>query len=277
MSKQASLSHLHSMNEFGVVPELTNTIRVNSLKDRLVPSIPFPHKHDFYQIMVVTAGSGWHEVDFKRERARAGTVFIMKPVQVHSWELAKSTQGVVIEFNSLASYPDLNLLPDAIAIKKAAFLRIQELAQGMLSDFNLKKSKYEIAIQSALTLMFVLIEQIVVKRPSKDSEQDSFYLRLTQLIEKDFKKHHEIHFYADSLKVSPKVLTMRCTRLTGLSPRDHLHARLLLEAKRLLAYSALSVSEVGYELGFEDPNYFARFFKKLSKLTPLEFRSKVKA
>ena len=85
-------------------------------------------------------------------------------------------------------------------------------------------------------------------------------------------------FYADLLSCSPEQLRESCRAWRGKSPQQLLHERQLLEAKRLLLHTSAAVKEIAFDLGFDDPAYFGRFFRRLSGRSPevfrLEFREK---
>jgi AraC-like DNA-binding protein len=91
-------------------------------------------------------------------------------------------------------------------------------------------------------------------------------------VEEKFKTEHGLEYYADQLGISPRALTMRTTRHLKKSGREVIFDRLLLEAKRMLAYTEHSISNIGYELGFDDANHFSRFFKMQSGQTAQVFR-----
>ena len=81
-----------------------------------------------------------------------------------------------------------------------------------------------------------------------------------------------VQYLAQQLHVSPSYLSDMLRTLTGQSAQQHIHDKLIAQAKEQLATTALSVSEVAYALGFEHPQSFSRFFKIKTALSPLAFR-----
>ncbi len=92
------------------------------------------------------------------------------------------------------------------------------------------------------------------------------------LVEQHFKEKHAVSEYASLLNKSPKTLSNLFGKLHDKSPLKMIQDRVMLEARRLLRYTELSISEVGYELGFNDIQSFSRFFKKNQGESPTEFR-----
>jgi len=96
--------------------------------------------------------------------------------------------------------------------------------------------------------------------------------RFVELIERHFRDWQPLSFYAQRLGVSTAQLNNSCRREAGRSAQEMIHDRLLLEARRLLAYSDLDVTGIGYALGFRDPAYFSRFFARRQGVSPSVFR-----
>lgn len=92
------------------------------------------------------------------------------------------------------------------------------------------------------------------------------------LVEQNFKEKHSVAEYADMLHKSPKTLSNLFKKMGNKSPLQFIQGRLFIEAKRLLKHSEKSVTEIAYELGYNDLQSFSRFFKKLEGLSPVEYR-----
>jgi AraC-like DNA-binding protein len=268
------LKKRHQMHEFGTVHGATRGIRVNRLERRLTPLVPFPHRHDFYHLVVVLNGGGWHEIDFHRHAVQPHQVFFMKPGQVHSWKINKSSKGYIIEFGSDAT--DLRFLsemPDRLRLSN----RVADLVKFMLDEYERQATDFEALLRHYLAVLLIELARGSAGKKKSTHGSDPLLDRFLELIEEQFRKEHRVEFYAQRLKTTPKALTMRASRALGQSARAVIQNRCLLEVQRLLAYSNLTIAEIGYELGFEDPNYFSRFFRTLSKSTPGDFRDKVKS
>jgi AraC family transcriptional regulator, transcriptional activator of pobA len=92
------------------------------------------------------------------------------------------------------------------------------------------------------------------------------------LLEMNFKTLKTVGGYAELVHFSEKRLTLATTKTLGKSPKTIIDERVMLEAKRILLHTNLSIKEIGFDLGFEDPTYFIKYFRKHTGRTPIEFR-----
>ena len=275
---------LYPIDSFGIQKVTLSGIRVERLEDRVKPGVPFPHKHDFYQIMFVTQGSGTHQIDFNSHTVTPGQIYLMKPGQMHSWKLAKGIKGLLLEFNqrslnavkeSTKIIKDFSYSPDLLLLQKKDFNEIANLAEVMLREYSMKREMHDICLQYFLSAFLIQLIRLLHGH-QKQEKAFSTVEKFRELLEINFKKKHSVEFYARELRTSPRALTMQLSRSLGKPARSLIQERLLLEAKRYLAFSDLSIAEIGYELGFEDSNYFIRFFKTHEKQTPVQFRKVAK-
>ena len=92
------------------------------------------------------------------------------------------------------------------------------------------------------------------------------------LVEQHFRTEHSVQYYADRLFKSPKTLSNLFKKYNDKSPLRIIQERLALEAKRLLYYTDKSAKEIAFDLGFDDPAHFSRFFKKEVGQSPSDFK-----
>src|SRR5262249_56304063 len=97
---------------------------------------------------------------------------------------------------------------------------------------------------------------------------------LRRLIEDHFRRERLIPFYAARLAMTPDRLNDRVKRAIGVTAGHLIRQRLLTEAKRQLVFTNQAITEISYDLGFSDPSHFARFFRKNTSMTPLDFRAR---
>ena len=274
MPLKKSLRTLHAIGTLGIGLAERGDVRINRLQDRLTPKVPFPHKHDFYQLIFIKAGRGWHEVDFTRHNVKATQAFILKPGQVHAWELAKSTKGFVVEFTneSLRSFFAIDLFPDVTEwdLKNLPEDLFEQMEAESLNTDRLSQA----VLQGYLEVLLLKLSRDLEAPAARINVKGDLHHQFRDLVEQHFRTEHAVEFYAEQLKTSAKSLSAKIQRLVGESAKDIIQKHLLLEAKRLLVYSHLSISEVGYELGFEDANYFSRFLKQNMEESAGKFRER---
>jgi AraC-like DNA-binding protein len=275
LKSAVALKILHSIESLGVSPASAGEIRAERLEQRLRPKVPFPHRHDFYHFLFVEKGNGWHEIDFKKHKVKNSQLFLVQPGQVHGWSLSAGVKGFVVEFtkeslpaSSQGLLLQLESLQSAYAIEGPELGGIFRLMQ---KEFENKQPAYrqclELLLQSML-LMFSRLHPAPAPSPIGTSLLERFRLAL----EKNYRREHKVEAYAKILGESPKRLSAEVKKHLGKSAGTVIQERCLAEAKRLLAYSEMPVAEVGYELGYDDPNYFARFFRKHAGMAPGKFR-----
>jgi len=97
--------------------------------------------------------------------------------------------------------------------------------------------------------------------------------RFIQLLDNYHLKEHAVTFYADKLAIHPNYLNSLVKKHTGMSTKEIIQNRLLLETKYLLHSTTLSIKEISNKVGFSDPNYFTTFFKRLEKMSPANYRT----
>ena len=110
----------------------------------------------------------------------------------------------------------------------------------------------------------------------EDEKSGQHLATFSRMIEQDYSKHHLVTYYARKIGITAAHLNIISRQITGKSALNLIHERLLLEAKRNLVYTNLSISTLSYTLGFADPAYFTRFFKRNSGASPKEFRNQTK-
>lgn len=113
-------------------------------------------------------------------------------------------------------------------------------------------------------------EQLIVK--SLENDQIDTIRRFNYLVDMHYKTKRKVSDYADMLFKSPKTLSNLFSIYNQKSPQQIILERLTLEAKRLIHFTDRQNQEIAYDLGFNDPAHFSRFFKKMTQMTPSEYR-----
>ena len=130
-------------------------------------------------------------------------------------------------------------------------------------------------LRNHLHNLLLLSERIHRKQDFTEISKDAnleYVMRFKELLEKKFRTIKQVSHYTDELIVNPKRLNTATSKVLGKSPKELIDERVMLEAKRLLVYTNESVTEIGFDLGFDEPTNFIKYFRKHSETTPSEFR-----
>jgi AraC family transcriptional regulator, transcriptional activator of pobA len=157
------------------------------------------------------------------------------------------------------------------AEKEAALTKLFEYIE-VERDKQLQGSDEMIAVK--IIEILILVERCFLEQDSGQPEMiyDEAMERFDDLLEEHFKTQRSVGFYASAMRVHPNHLNHISKKITGRTAKQTIVNRVLLEAKYLLASSNLTIKEISYELGFDDPNYFVSFFKAHLKIAPSQYR-----
>ena len=252
------------------------------------PFLLKPHSHDFYLLMVFTKGRGIHTIDTEKYTIEPGSVFFMSPSEIHSWKLSADTDGFILFFNPSFYLMDLkanNLLDLPFYIPenkiKQGVLNRNELLSILpiiktilLESINNSKNQKNI-LRSYLDILLFKFDGYFNTSKKRTLSQSSLIPKLESLIEQNFKEHLPLTYYADHLNISLPQLNATTNQLLNKSVNDLIHERIVLESKRFLVYSDLTIGQISDKLNYKDNSYFSRFFKKMTSQTPEQFRKKI--
>jgi AraC family transcriptional activator of pobA len=267
-------------------------ILVNRLSDYLKEhtNLHFPHRHSFYHLVYFTKGGGSHTIDFNPFEIKINQIYFMIPGQVHTWEFKGEMDGYVVNF-STAFFQSFLLRPEYVE----SFSFFNGITEESVLNLSIETSKPVIAafeelvaqakadhtfrwdmIRVLLLKIFILIDQKNTAESKSVVTNYNYALlkNFQKLIDKNFTKLKLPMEYAELLYITPNHLNALCKDHTGMAAGELIRNRIILEAKRLLINQDLSISEIAYELNFNDNSYFTKFFKKQVGVTPEEFRKK---
>jgi len=263
----------------GLVGNVCDIFRWENARDPA--AIRLYHRHPFFELVWISAGGGTHFSDFDAHPFKAGSLVIVPVNQVHAWHYRADTRGFVLLIPACISLQigrplDTALvlplrsegLAPVVDVPASSWPTIDNLC-GLIAQEHAEQRRHR--DQVLRSLLDALIVECSRHLPA-ESQNESPAAHITQLfveaVEKSFTNCHKVQDYARNLKIPEPVLTRSVRSRTGKRPREILQERLLLEAKRLLVHSTLTVAEVGYQLGFKTPSNFGRFFKTLTGKAP---------
>ncbi|MEM0993276.1 MAG: helix-turn-helix domain-containing protein [Bacteroidota bacterium] len=167
----------------------------------------------------------------------------------------------------------------AIQLDKEEVRKIDLLYQVFLDEFEDRDNLQEDMLRMLLKRLIIKITRLYKKQTDIQripAEELDIVRQFNLLIEKHYKKWHQVQDYAAEMNKSPKTLSNLFAQYNAKSPLKVLHERIILEAKKMLLYTDFSVKEIAFELGFQEVPPFNRLFKKMTSLSPSKFRKAVK-
>lgn len=242
----------------------------------------------FLKIVFVKAG-GHVIIDFQEYHLQQDAFFFISTGQ-HYW-LDDNCSGTLIYYNK--DFYCVEIHDKEVACNGILFhnvyrvpLVLMDADVSVMMQHILQQIKEEMEDDQIATeeMLRTLLKQIIIKctriwkkNHQLDTEEAKpeveFSRTFSQLVDCHYINHHTVAEYAELLHITPKALNKRITRYSNTTPNDIIKNRIILEAKRLLAHTPLSVKEISYELGYEDASYFTRFFTKHAEASPISFRS----
>ncbi|OIQ36552.1 MAG: AraC family transcriptional regulator [Bacteroidetes bacterium MedPE-SWsnd-G1] len=268
-----------------------NIFSVSSVQFEKACVVNKPEQVSGYNIFWIKKGRGQYHIDFEKYNFEENTLFFLSPGQVFAVDSEKIQEAYKISFaqdfyciqthdkevscNGLLFnniYESPFVLPETNDIKKLDFI-----LNNLIEEFQLNETAQYDMLQSYLK-QFIVSSVRIKKGQSQIKEHvaSKLFKDFSVLVEMNFKSIHAVSEYASRLGVSPKSLSKHFQKLGTTSPSQFIKNRIILEAKRQLLYSNDSIKTIAYNLGFNDPAYFSRFFTKATTQSPNSFKKEVK-
>jgi AraC family transcriptional regulator, transcriptional activator of pobA len=248
------------------------------------------HRHDYNELFVFSGGTGTHMIDLKPHDLLTPCVHVVRGGQVHHLVRSGSMEGFVVMFapstlsdqmrrqDAQAVFDGMDHTP-GLPLDAPKLAILNELA-AMLEDERGDGDAQTHVQEGYLGIMLAKCARWWRERMPDESARDAVQSDLVQrfraLVDKHYLEFDQVRDYADKLRVTPGHLNDVVRTRSGTTASAMIDARLLLEAKRLLLHSTMSVKESGYTIGMKDPAYFTRWFKKLEGISPVEFRTAIR-
>ena len=246
------------------------------------------HRHDFFYLLAIEKGEGSHNIDFQDYEITDNSVFFMRPGQVHEHEFKAGGKGFLLVFQP-EFYPYHKDLGQKTTLRQIGrsncyelnldnYNSIKLILESIYSEFENQSKNFESIIRSYLNILITTINRINISENStREISYDSERLdELLELIEDNISTTKKVTDYADKMNLSSYQLNTITKKMLGKTCSDLISEQVILEAKRLLLSTSNQIYEIAFQLGFDDPAYFIRFFKKHNEVSPQAFRNNFK-
>ncbi|MGX4640224.1 helix-turn-helix domain-containing protein [Massilia sp. SYSU DXS3249] len=248
------------------------------------------HTHTgLFQVLFLLGGKVRANIDDALWECEGPVALTIHPALPHGFDFSEAAHGYVLTidqhmlfaaaghegdlFSSLFVQPlaiPLGAVPDMLA-------RIEGLLQNLILEAAWPRQGHTLMLEwLARSTLLMLVRAQAERRMADQSGRGDFELfsRFRVEVERHYKEQWTVGQYCALLRVAPVRLNRLCVKLSGKSAFEITQERLMLEACRKLTYIPASIASIAYELGFQDPAYFSRLFKKLVGLTPKQFRQR---
>lgn len=243
-----------------------------------------PHQHaDLYQLLYVHRGQAQLDIEGQQQLITRSTVQVVPPLCVHGFRFSADIDGYVL---TLAA-PLVHQLQAQMGPAMAVFARpasypvgadrayINRLFSAVQLEYQSDQPARDVLLHSlaAAALVWAGRQALRHRAASQAPGRAQAWLgKYLQRVEMDFRRQPSVEELAHGIGISVAHLNSICREVAGQSALQLVHQRLLLEAKRGLVYTTMSVNQLADSLGFADPAYFARFFRRLAGVSPRAFR-----
>lgn len=258
-------------------------IEINTLEN--ITYLDKPRRIMKYVLVYCASGSLDLMIDEKEFKLSSGQLITITSGQVHSINKSSKAKGFILEFtldffckddkdielifhNGLFCHFSMN---EVIAVNKGI---IENQLNNIKEELDKKPYQYLISVHSRIELILVEINRAKIKRGDEIWKPDALFLKFLEAVRNNFEHNYPLSQFAKILGTTEIKLNELAKFHAGKTAQNVIYGLVASEAKRLLTYGDLSVKEVAYQLGFNDPFYFSNFFKKQTKLSPRLYKEK---
>ena len=283
---------VYSLHNFSTPERNSQQFQVEVFDANRHFSVKYPHRHDFFEVLYLLKGSGFHVIDGNKYEIQPPSVFFMSPGQAHKIEFSSDIEGYIFIFtgdfylinqsnqNRLIEFPFFFTIrqdnPPLVLTDHKNIQFLESLFKKGIHELK-KETNYSIDLLRSILDLILTFSATLYQYEEENVNKGKGHIvvkRFFQLVEENYQKNLTVAQYADKLAITPNHLTQTVNRLTGKTSSQIIKAKQILEIKRLLVHSNLGVSEIANQLNFPDQSYFTKFFKRETGISPLQYRAK---
>ncbi|MAB47737.1 MAG: AraC family transcriptional regulator [Flavobacteriaceae bacterium] len=270
--------------------KLFHIFKVDAEEAQRIAELPNePHNHNFEELLIGLEGELEHFIDFKTSKIKAPFVSFVTRGKVHKVE-PKPLDGKCdiwgirfkSEFIPETTFQLYSLYHNQANIelqKDNCFGRLVNICEMIYDETQEETIDYGI-IRQLLSVLLTMIEAERKKTLPAENEspktQHISFGNFLSILEENFRRPVGVEFYAEKLFMSSRNLNIICQNILEQSTSEIIETRKLIEAKNLLISTDKTISEIAYELGYNENSYFSKVFKKKTGQAPSEFKEEMK-
>jgi AraC family transcriptional regulator, transcriptional activator of pobA len=254
------------------------------------PNVDDIHKHTFYEILWTETGISKQTIDYKEYEVLPNSLFFISPNQVHQFEEWKPLKGGTILFtedffllnhNNKDRLFELSFLDNfyanpCINLDEENFKQIKRTID-LIAQEQKRQDRSQSITQAYLHILLAQVQRCIDTQCEKPISKRYLilYKQFKNLLDKHFAENKTAAFFAEQLHITTHHLNLVIKNVTGKTVSEVIRARSILEAKRLLTFTDLSVSEIAAQLNYFDSSYFSKLFKSETKTRPIAFKNEM--
>lgn len=226
--------------------------------------------HTLYEIHFFQKGAGFYLINHRKYEFRPNSIIIIKPNEIHSFVLKKEVRKYSIYFDPLffSSVSNLFLsLPNLINLSENDVIKIELICKALFEEKEKKNELYLDFVRVKLNELFIITYRASLNSPSK-MEQDSNLKKIIDFIEDTYYKNIKVEELAKKFCLSPSSFSHQFKKYTGISPKNYIIQRRILEAYRILTQEGLKTKKVAEKVGFSNYKNFIEKFKAIVGVYP---------
>jgi AraC family transcriptional activator of pobA len=266
--------------------EPLSILRLEDLHKEIKGFVP-PLRLSNFLILFVKKGAGKRSISHYNFTIRDNSFVVIPGRVTQAATYTRPPEGYLISFNpdfflhQAFSYKHLNSKrvlqhshPPITVVNKEKVIEISAIFEKIIDEYtsDIEANKQMIALK--ILELLIICDRFFPEKANQHRRfgQSKVLATFNELIEKHFSEHRSVQFFADQLHIHPNHLNAIVKKATGISAKQTIINRVMIEAKYLLLATSLSIKEIAYELGFESTNYFFSFFKKEQRQSPAHYR-----
>ncbi|MFT4659994.1 MAG: AraC family transcriptional activator of pobA [Patiriisocius sp.] len=240
------------------------------------------HRHRYFELLFFEKGGGSQLIDFEYYVVQDHSCYIVMPNQIHLLKRSPNSHGFLIQFysESLSSADMNSFLATKMWNKLSGIVFKNEpdkfqYYKSFVGLTNQSSNKNLFEVEKARHILQATLFSLFAEESETIRHDDNLRVinKFLSAVEEQYTKAHLVKYYTKELGVSDRKLMEATKRHLGMSPLKAIHARLILEAKRLLVFDDCSQKEIAYQLGFESPSSFSTFVKAKTGMSPTQLQS----